>query len=457
MQSLFPADTHKRMNSTGISPNIRNFRRILFCALAIFLVVFWVHLCRHPNSDFPNHWLMGKYLAHGQFIYPNGFNEVYPPFWALAHAPFTIVDFHVAMAVLYPFGVAAIAGLVILLLKLAQRHWPLEGDRLFWVTLAAMLLAGPFLDRDLSELGVNTFLALLTWWGIYLWVQGRDELGGISIGLAIALKCTAAIFIAYFLWKRQWKIACSTAAAALGFSLLPLVFMGTQRFMQAERAWVHVVLAGLREPDPSISGMGIEKDGNLSLKPALARYLMRAPDKSIRTKGDADELGPDDPLYVQFLDLPAKTAGIIVKIILLSIAAATAWLFRKRIVERDEPALLMECAAISMAALLYSPITWGQHCGAALPAIYFILRARSARDGVPRWATGCLVVFFILNVVFMRGFIQGYLSSVRDSYHLRSFSLLLVFFATLGCHGVRGAAEPALEHPGNSLPLGSPA
>jgi len=445
------------MNPTGISPNIRNFRRVLFCALAIFVVAFWVHLYHHPNSDFPNHWLMGSRLVHGGFIYQGNLNEVYPPFWALAHAPFTLVDFHVAMVILYPFGIAAMLGLALLVMQLAQRHWPLSGDRLFWVTLTSLVLIGPFLDRDLSELGVNTFLALLSWWGIYLWTEKRDELGGASIGLAIALKCTAAVFIAYFLWKRQWKIACWAAATAIAFSLLPMAFMGTQRFMQSERAWVHVVLAGLREPNPSLSGMGIEKDGNLSLKPALARYLMRAPDKSIRTAGDADELGPEDPLYIQFLDLPAKTAGIIVKIIMLSIAAITAWMFRRRIVSRDDPALLMECAAVSMAALLYSPITWGQHCGAALPAIYFILCAKSAWDRVPRWTIACLIFFGIMNVVLMRGFVGNYTSALRDSYHLRSFSLLLIFFATLGCHGVRGTAEKNVESESSSLPLGSPA
>ena len=83
------------------------------------------------------------------------------------------------------------------------------------------LLASPSLQvvRDLTECGVNTLLVAYCWLGVYLWSRGRDIAGGVSLGLAMALKCTPALFWVYFLWKRQWRMAVATAVAAVAFKV----------------------------------------------------------------------------------------------------------------------------------------------------------------------------------------------------------------------------------------------
>src|SRR5205823_6375646 len=103
---------------------------------------------------------------------------------------FTLVSNRLAMLLLYPFGVAAMVGLVVILKKLADRHWPASRDATFWIAVIAIFLASPFLERDLGEVGVNSFLVMLSWMGIFLWIQQREWLGGLSLGLASALKCT---------------------------------------------------------------------------------------------------------------------------------------------------------------------------------------------------------------------------------------------------------------------------
>ena len=135
----------------------------------ILIAARFVPLYSKPRGDFDLHYGLAMRLVAGQFIYGPGFDRVYPPFWAFVHAPFTFFDMHRVMILLFPFGVAGMVALVLLLKKLADRYWPLSPDLVFWSSTLAILLAAPFLHRDLVELGVNTFLVLLTWFGIYLW------------------------------------------------------------------------------------------------------------------------------------------------------------------------------------------------------------------------------------------------------------------------------------------------
>ncbi len=430
----------------------------IMAVTAIVVLVGWESLIPHVRGDFPHHYLQAVLLLHGKFIYPGGVNRVYPPFWAMVHVPFTVVSAHVAMLILYPFGVAAMVALVLVLKKLADRHWPLRGDALAWSTILALLLASPFLDRDLTEVGVNTVLVLFCWWGVYLWIKGRDVLGGIFIALAAAMKCMPVMFIGYFLWKRQWRIACVGAAALVGFSVLPMAVAGPRAYAKVERYWIGVVWSGMTDPDPTRTVMGDDRVGNLSLRAALARYLMHIPyGNPARPETPVDTMiptRPPDPLYLQFFNFAPATAGRIVKVILLGIAAIVMWIFRKPAADRHDPAILWECATVSMAILLYSPLTWTHHCVGTLPALYFIFRAIYAGAEVPRWVNWILLGFFIIMIGLHQALLGRRLTSLREAYHLRNFALLGLFIAVLACHAVRrGSPYP----PSNRLRALSPA
>jgi alpha-1,2-mannosyltransferase len=361
------------------------------------------------------------------------------------------LNFHLAEVLIYPFGIAAMVFLVANLQKLANRHWPLPGDLLFWSTAAAILLASPFLQRDLAELGVNTFLVMLSWWGIYKWTNGRDGEASVLIGIAAALKCTPAAFIAYFLWKRQWKVVIGSTVVALVLSVSPIAAMGTHAYVKAEKFWLHGVWRGVTDPDPSHTVLGFDRIGNLSLRPALARYLIALPyGNPGRPETPVDTLiptEPPEPLYFQFFDLQPQTAGKIVRAVLLLIAAITAWIFRHKVRDRNDPRILWECAAVSVAILLYSPLTWAQHCSGILPAFYFLFRAAFAGERRPRGIPMVLAIFFVLIVVLQRGLIGPRWAGLMDAYHLRNFALLAIFWATLRCHSLRGVPRQITPAP----------
>jgi len=417
----------------------------VLCLAGIIVVARFIPLLKSMQGDFPLHYGLAMRLVAGEFLYWPGFDRVYPPFWALVHAPFTFFDVRRGEMALYPLGVASIVGLVLLLRNLADRHWPLSQSAMFWSGTLAILLASPFLQRDLVELGVNTFIVLLTWLGIYLWTRNEDAYASIPLGIAAALKCTPVAFILYFFWKRQWKIAIGASVVTLFFTLLPVAVMGTRQFVHSESFWLNDVLQGMSDPDPSRTVMGPDRVGNLSLRTALARYLIHLPyGNPGRPETPVDSMIPDrppEPLYFDVVTLAPATAGRIVKLVLLLIAAGTAWMFRHGVRDRNDPQILWECAALSVAILLYSPLTWAQHCPAVLPALYFIFRAAFAGERLPRFVPGVLVIFFLMICVFQRGLVGLRLAGLMDAYHLRNFTLLALFWAVLRCHGLPGRVD----------------
>lgn len=402
----------------------------------------FIPLLIRPRGDFDLHWALGARLVSGDFLYGPGFDRVYPPFWALAYSPLSFIEYHRAEILIFPFGVAGMVALVVLLKKMADRTWPLSYDKVFWSSALAILLAAPFLHRDLAEDGVNTCLVLLTWLGVYLWTRQKDAWACIPLGLAAALKCTPVAFILYFFWKRQWKIAIGSSILTLFFTVLPIAAMGTQKYVEAEKYWARGVWQGVTDPDPSRTVLGLDRVGNFSLRTALARYLMHLPyGHPGRPETPVDSLIPDEPpepLYFDVITLPPATAGKVVKLILLTIAAATAWLFRHRVAERNDPQILWECAALSIAILLYSPLTWAQHCPGILPAFYFICRAVFSGERLPRFVPAVLIYFFLVIDVLQRGLLGSRLSGLMDAYHLRNFALLAIFWAALRCRSLGG-------------------
>src|SRR5205823_4074961 len=140
----------------------------------------------------------------GEFLYRGGMHLPYPPAWAVLHVPFSLVSPHVAQPAFFAVGVLAFLGLGFVLHDLTRRRWSIAGEQVFWVLAGTVLITSHFWRRDFDDGGQNIVLLSLTWLGIWLFLRGRKELAGASLGLAVALKCTAGLMLLFFLLKRQW-------------------------------------------------------------------------------------------------------------------------------------------------------------------------------------------------------------------------------------------------------------
>ncbi len=436
-------------------------------AMAVWLAQLVIAMT-HPRGDFMLHYEFGRRLRSGEFLYQNGMHSPYPPAWAVPHAPLSLVPPNVAKPVCHLVGAAALIALLWVLHDLSRPVLPLRTGYLFWVVTATLFVTSRFVTRDLDDGGQNLFLLALSWIGIWLCARGRPLGGGAGLGLAVALKCTAGIFVLYFLLKREWKMAAASLAWTGLFFLAPILWLGPAEFRQTSERWLNNVLQGPSQPDPSVGVLGPEPLQNRSLRPSLARYLMHLPPghPGRHYIDDLPEYDPSrtpHPWSVDFLDLPPATAGLIVKIVMGLGLLAVAWLMRGsphldfrslgdfgslpssarnlRTGNGTRLRLLWEAAIISVLALLYSPITWGQHCVAVVPAIYLLIRALAAEKMQARWVLGFLIAFTVLVLCTYRSFIGKHLSLLVESYHLVTFALGALIVALFVCRRQSGQSQ----------------
>lgn len=405
--------------------SIRWPKYLFVAAAAVVVVIQFCQLAHKPRGDFPNHWEFGRRMASGEFIYEGGLNNPYPPLWSLAHAPLTVVPKHAAQLLVFPLIFAAAVLLFWVLNQLTVRHWPLSQRAAFWTVALTLVLAGRWMIRDMVECGVNLALVALSWLAVYLWTQRKEWLGGTCLGLAGALKCTPLAFLAYFLWKRQWKMALATTVATTLFTLAPAIWMGPQQYAKSMSVWFTYTSRGLAQPDPSRGVLGEEKVQNHSLRPALARVLMHIP--------AGHKLRSQHAWHGDILNLPPKTAGLVIKGLMLVIALVVAWRFRRGC-ERDSPTVLWECAGISLAILLYSPITWSQHCVGVLPLMYLMVRSAVSEQHTPRWVWPVAVIYICFVVALNRTIVGREFTLLLLSYHVYTWCFLTLLATTIAYH-----------------------
>ncbi|MCC7419200.1 MAG: DUF2029 domain-containing protein [Planctomycetaceae bacterium] len=396
---------------------------VVVLGLAIWGIL-WGRLITRPDGDFHLHWELGRRMAAGEYLYAHGTDYPYPPFWGLAHLPVSLLECHTAQVVSFPLFFAALVTLLWTLNKLTGRSIPLSKDYVFWSTAAAVALGSRYLVRDMPEVGVNLTLVALSYLGVWLWTQRREGWGGVSLGLAMALKCTPTLFLAWFIYKRQWRMVATTTLAAAAFTLSPALIMGPAEFQRTFTAWAGRVTEGLRQSDPSRGVLGEEPYQNMSLKLALARYLTVVETKTYISR-------PNHPWYVDFLDLDHTTAQWIIRGVLLALLAAVGWIYRRPVSDRGDIGLVWECAGLSLLILLYSPITWGQHCVGLLPALYVICRRRFGGEALRTWEAVALAAFGIVILALNRGFIGPELSRLVASYRDATFGILMILSVTL--------------------------
>jgi len=401
------------------------------CALVV--CVQFIRLMVHPKGDFDVHWESGRRMVAGESLYAwtgagdqRGHNYPYPPFWALAHAPLSGLPMLPAQLLIYPLLVVAAILLIKTLNRLTRPHEPLDENRLFLVVAGAIFFSSRFLVRDMPECGVNLALVALSWLAVECWIKRRDWAGGWCLGLAISLKCTPALFWAWFLWKRQWKIAGTTLIAMFVFTLSPILVMGPQAYEQTMAEWTQNVWRGVGETHPAYGVLGDEPIQNISLRPALARYLTVLP---------ADHRSRlDHPLYVDTLNLSPVAAGWLIKALLVGLVVSTAYCFRKPVHDRGEPAWLWEAAAVSVLILLLSPITWGQHCVGVLPAFYLLTRRRVSGKTLPGWTRAVIWIYVFGILVFNRAVLGKELTYLLDSYRFPTLILLGLLAVVVRIH-----------------------
>jgi alpha-1,2-mannosyltransferase len=379
-------------------------RRWLLRALLAYAVVGFGVWIQRPG-DFAGYLIVGNLARTGGHIYLDaqfGLNT-WPPFFSLLCIPLAVLAAptpYLARAVwlLLNFGcVLLVLHMVAQLLYGRALRLRAETSGLSLAApemLVPLLLSDRYVSGNFDHLQVNLVIFTLALGGLYLQARGRVLLGSVALGSAVALKVMPLIFIPYLCYRRRWRAAALTSAAAGAFSLSPMMVYGWERFWNYVTTWRSVAASwwSVGKMNQSVLAMWDRFIGH--------GLLPFAPHSGI----DFNAIAKSGDPWVSVALLAT----------LLVVGAAAWWSFRH--VTQDPWAEPVEWGIVFVIGALFSPVCWKAYlCVLLLPNATLFAAWRSPRfTHGRRIIGGTLFLPFVLGGLTSRGFVGKTLSDLFE-------------------------------------------
>ena len=282
-------------------------------------------------------WLDGRPLYRGDVLFhtPIGLNLpfTYPPLAAIVFCPFSWLHMPAASVAITALTlVLLIVSITIVLARLDV--WNVSDVvpgpawlRRLWLAVLIAAAASIWLEPITSNFAFGQINVVLMTLVIADCVPRRTPWPrGLLLGLGIALKLTPAVFLLYFLLRRDNRATLTSMASFAGATLLGFALA----FRDSWEYWTQT----LHHTD-RIGEAALNTDQNIA--GALARLGL----------GEHERF----PLWVAAC---------------LLVLAATVWAMR-RVLQAGEPVLAVICVALF--GLVVSPVSWSHHLVWMLPAV----------------------------------------------------------------------------------------
>jgi hypothetical protein len=342
----------------------RRFQRGALLVFALFAAGEGIVSVFLKDNDFLWHRGIGQGFLEGDpYKYGGGH---YLPSRPMLNSLTAWMPYRLDRAVVYLAAIAALAWTLRAWQRLADRSGPLSASSAFAAAVCALAITVTYFQRDLDECGLQILLLFFLTAAAVQLQADRPLRCGFWLALAAAYKLTPLLFLPYLCYKRQWRATAWTVVFFTGFCLAPALWLGWGVNVAGHERWWANTRASLALTDPSENGVEAPNVRNQSLQFALARYVQSHP--------PGHPLTLAHPLFVQFGALEPAQAKRVVQALLLGLAGALAWRFRKRFVV-DGDNLPREWAAVAILAAILSPLCWLQHLVLVLPAVYLVVRA----------------------------------------------------------------------------------
>jgi len=313
------------------------------------------------------------------------------PMAALWFSPLALMDRTTGMVVRYSIATAGLVLMFVLLRRMTAPQTNRSRVDHVLTSIIAVTLALQFVLYDLDDGGPQAILLTLLIAGAYAVWRGRARTAAVLIGLAAALKVTPLLFILFFAWKRQYRLAAMTLAAFAVWVALPILWMGPSDWWSHQQEWTAVAAGSAVGQRTAFAQNNEDNIRNSNIQHALMRYLTTYP--------PGHTLRVQDPAYVAFLDVPTTTARAIAVAAAFGLLALFAWQTRMPFGGPGDPAWVWECSALLVLMLLLSPLTWIQHLPWLLPALYLIVLRVAGSASLDKVALLGLVLYGLIAVV----------------------------------------------------------
>lgn len=392
---------------------------LIACFVAVVVHGYVITYLREFHfRDFDVHREVGRRFLAAEYLYADGLCYPYMPSAALYFAPLALFDRGIGLALRYTTAVACLCLTLFLLYRMVHDWSDVTPPEGFWIGAVTLLLAFQFILQDLDDGGPHLILLAILTAGIYSVWQGREKLGAMWFGLATALKVAPALFLPFFLWKRQWRLAGYTVIAATCWIILPIVWMGPGSWWSHQREWTLVAAGSFVGQETPITIQNEQRVRNQSLEQTLMRYLVTFPEDH--------PLHREDPGYVAVLNLSPVAARMLAIAVTVGLLVSFCWYARRPFKGRGDPAWLRESSAVMILALLLSPVTWVQHLVWLVPALYLIVVDARSNEGLGKPAKLALAAYVVLVVILNYELLGKHTFALFLSYHPFTVAMLLV-------------------------------
>lgn len=373
----------------------------------------------------PPGWLEAAIRA--SLVYePDGVHRPYPPSFAFAMWPMTILPLAALRYAWYALQLVCLAS-TLWILSRAASGWFVDGARnAVWVSALVWLILFKFFQRDVAGGQVNLVQAglcvLALWWN----ARGKVTRAGFALGFAISIKLTPLLLAAWLVARGHWRTVLIGLGVFGALFVAPITLTGQRVFVANARYWLDGVRTmGATDPFDMDRQIVTFDFGNQSLRNLVHRYLRVYPrDRTAKDDGGARHPGRG---YVDFADWTCASAdrvarGAQILVVLVAVIACG-----RRGAHPSSMVYWVEASFAFVLMLLLSPITWKAHFVLlAMPAYLIVAFAIDQRDRV-LW--GLLLGFIAISAVPNRSFLGRELEDLHLAYYANTVGLLFVLAA----------------------------
>jgi alpha-1,2-mannosyltransferase len=209
------------------------------------LMVHRAAFSKELNSDFVTYRAVGWAVLNGSDIYEvrnsRGWPYVYPPPFAILMTPFAEMSAFAGSIVWYVLSVILVVSSVQMGVTMVGALGRF-GRNPFWLYTLSFVMVLPWVGQAAVE-GQTTILTLwLLMVALYRSQRGRDISAGTALACAGLIKVFPLALLAYFAWKRRWRLLVATMTALIvGGIALPGLVYGWQRNLTYWHEWVAAV------------------------------------------------------------------------------------------------------------------------------------------------------------------------------------------------------------------------
>jgi hypothetical protein len=389
--------------------NPRHARATFFAVLAIVVVLLSIKYAAkiskpgdtglQTRSAFLRWRTMINNVFQGENIYVSGNEYPNPPIMAILLKPFAALP-PVTGAMSWFFAkvlMAVLAAMWVFRLCRGRSDDPAKATRTDLAFGAAIVLCLPALLGDLSHNNVNIFILFLVVATLEAFRRGWDVVAGLTLALAVACKVTPLLFVAYFAWKRCWRVLfASLAGLALWLAVVPGLTFGWDQNRELMTDWYSLMIER-----PLLKGEITTEHPNQAITGYVYRLFTHSPSF---VEYPNNILTPAE--YHNIADIGRPAAWVVVKALTALFALAVVCLcwhpVRKRTDSRHGWRFAAECGFICLGMLLFSERTWKHHTVVLLLPLAALAYAVAVAE-LPRRVRNFIVGVLCASLVLMAG------------------------------------------------------